>query len=347
MCTPLAGPLVSLSGPLKRNHGSLANDSGRSEANDATTSHKSLSVIDIALVVALSSALGAAYERRHLHARAVTRVILKLMLYVLVPFVGFVNLAHFHLSVGAGAGLVCSYAAMLLAGTLALLVGRDLLRLERPAVGALICTTIVANTGYVGFPMTLALLGPSALGSAVAFDALLGGPMLYVFAFAVGAAFCAHPTPAFKPNLATVIIRNPPLLGAAAGLLAPAALAPDALVNASHIVVAGLLPLGFFAVGVSLSATARDSGVRLLRRPDLAVAASVALRLAVAPLLLAVLRVTLVHVPSAYILQSAMPTGVNVLIVGHAYGLDERLIATTVAWTTAAVLGLGLVIVAA
>ena len=29
-----------------------------------------------------------------------------------------------------------------------------------------------------------------------------------------------------------------------------------------------------------------------------------------------------------------MPTGINTLIVGHAYGLDERQIATTVAWST-------------
>lgn len=29
-----------------------------------------------------------------------------------------------------------------------------------------------------------------------------------------------------------------------------------------------------------------------------------------------------------------MPTGINTLIVGHAYRLDERQIATTVAWST-------------
>jgi predicted permease len=38
-----------------------------------------------------------------------------------------------------------------------------------------------------------------------------------------------------------------------------------------------------------------------------------------------------------------MPSGINSLIVGHAYGLDQRLIATVIVWSTAAVLLIGLV----
>jgi predicted permease len=36
-----------------------------------------------------------------------------------------------------------------------------------------------------------------------------------------------------------------------------------------------------------------------------------------------------------------MPSGVNSLLVGHAFGLDQRLIATTIVWSTIAVLCLG------
>jgi hypothetical protein len=48
--------------------------------------------------------------------------------------------------------------------------------------------------------------------------------------------------------------------------------------------------------------------------------------------------------PAAYLLLAAMPTGVNALVVGHAYGLDQRLIATAIVWSTAAVLAAGLLI---
>jgi predicted permease len=41
-----------------------------------------------------------------------------------------------------------------------------------------------------------------------------------------------------------------------------------------------------------------------------------------------------VSVPDAYLLQSAMASGINTIIVGHIYGLDLRLAASTVAWST-------------
>jgi predicted permease len=303
-------------------------------------------MIFVALVVACSSLLGAAYERRNGSARSVVRVMLRLMLYVLVPFVAFVNLAHLQVTVDAGAALICSYVAVLFAGTTAWLFGRELLRLERPALGALICTTIVANTGYLGFPTTIALLGARNLGAAVAYDAVVSGPMLYLLGFGVGAAFAAQNVIAARPGVRAFVIRNPPLLAAVAGLLVPASLVPSDLVPASEIVVAALLPLGFFAVGVSLSAAARERGTRILRWPDVTTVAAVGLRLALAPLLLLGFGATIVHVPSAYVLESAMPTGINTLIVGHAYGLDERQIATTVAWSTVAGLAVGLVFAA-
>jgi predicted permease len=110
------------------------------------------------------------------------------------------------------------------------------------------------------------------------------------------------------------------------------------------VVVAVLLLLGFFAVGVHLSSERREDSAPLLERPDRRVGVAVALRLVAAPLILAGVAAPFVRLPSAYLLQAGMPTGINSLIVGHAYGLDQRLIATNVVWSTAIVLvaGLGL-----
>jgi predicted permease len=60
-------------------------------------------------------------------------------------------------------------------------------------------------------------------------------------------------------------------------------------------------------------------------------------RLALAPALLMLLAAPLIELPAAYRLMSAMPTGINAMVVSHAYGLDNRIVAEAVAWSTAIV----------
>jgi predicted permease len=303
-------------------------------------------LILVALAVVLSTSFGVLYERRSDGAQAAARRTLLLMLYVLVPFVSFVNIAHLHVTVGGGIGLGLAYVAIGGAGVAAWAIGRFWLRRGRPSIGALICGVIIVNTGYLGLPMTVALLGSKALSSAVAYDQLVGGPMLFLVGFGVGAAFGDRAGAGGWARVRAFLTRNPPLLAVIAGLLAPAALAPAPLVLASHLVVAGLLVLGFFAVGVNLSAERRRDAVALLAWPDRRVAVAVGLRMVAVPLLVAGVSTVVVALPTAYLLQAAMPTGVSSLIVGQAYGLDQHLIATIILWSTAAVLVAGLVIAA-
>jgi predicted permease len=145
-----------------------------------------------------------------------------------------------------------------------------------------------------------------------------------------------------RERFRSFITRNPPLLAVIAGLIAPASLAPPVLVKASHVVVALLLPLGFFAVGVNLSAERREDRAPLVERPDGRVAVAVGLRVCAVPLVLAGVSALIIRLPTAYLLQAAMPTGINSLIVGHAYGLEQRLIATIIVWSTSVVMLVGL-----
>jgi predicted permease len=301
-------------------------------------------LIFVALVAVVATAFGVTCERRFDGAPRAGRGVLTLMLYVLVPFVSFVNIAHLRLTTGAAAGLGLAYIAVGVAGFAAWALGHGWLRLSRPDLGALICTVIIVNSGYLGLPMTVALLGPRELSPAVAYDQLVGAPMLLLFGFGVGATFGAATGDSAALRLRAFVSRNPPLLAVIAGLIAPASLAPTVLVHASRLVVIALLPLGFFAVGINLSAERRQEGAPLLERPDRRVMMSVGLRLLVAPLVLAGISALIIRLPSAYVLQAAMPTGVNTLIVGHAYGFDLRFIATAIVWSTAAVLLIGLVI---
>lgn len=300
-------------------------------------------MVIVALAVLIAVAVGVSSERHTRRAPTLARPILQLMLYALVPFVSFVNVAHLHVTVAAGTGLVFAYIAIGVAGAAAGYAGRRL-RLSRPEIGALICSVILVNTGYLGLPMTVTLIGPRQLGTAIAYDQLVSGPMLFIAGFGVGAAFGSRAGEGARARARSFLVRNPPLLAVVAGLLAPASLAPSLLVHASRFVVAALLPLGFFVVGVNLSAERREDAAPLLEWPDRRVLIAVGLRLLVAPLLLTLVSATIVVLPRTYLLQAAMPSAINSLLVGHAYGLDQRLIATAIVWSTIATLIVGLVI---
>jgi predicted permease len=304
-------------------------------------------LIYVALAVVIATAIGITCEHRFAGARQMANRMLRVMLYVLVPFVSFVNIAHLRVTVGAGIGIAAAWVMIAVVGVSAYAIGRFGLRLADRELGALISTVVVVNTGYLGLPMAVALFHTRALGPAVAYDQLVSGPALPLLGFGVGAAFGTRSGQSQLARVRSFLTRNPPLVGVVAGLLAPPSLAPAPLPAISHIVVALLLALGFFAVGVHLASERREDSAPLLERPDRRVGVAVALRLVAAPLILAGLAglaAPFVRVPPAYLLQAGMPSGINSLIVGHAYGLDQRLIATIVVWSTAIVLvgGLGL-----
>ncbi len=298
-------------------------------------------MIVVALAVVAATSIGIISEHRFAGAPTLARRILRLMLYVLVPFVSFVNIAHLRVTVAGGVGLGFAYLMVAVEGLLAWAIGRFWLRVEPARLGAMICAVVVVNTGYLGLPMAVALLHSGQLASAVAYDQLVSGPSLFIIGFGVGAAF-GNVATSGRERVMAFLTRNPPLIAVVAGLIAPSSLAPAPLPAISHEVVDGLLVLGFFAVGIYLSSERREDGAPLLERPDGPVLAAVGVRMMIAPLFLIGLSTLIVRVPPAYLLQAAMPTGISSLIVGSAYGLDQRLIATIIVWATSAALVVGL-----
>ena len=300
-------------------------------------------MIAVAAAIVACTAAGVLAERRRgpLAVRA-ARGALDFMFFALIPFVTFFSLARLHLTSGVGIGIGLAYLELAAAGLLAWLLATRVLHLSRPATGSLLCVVVLANTGYLGLPLSAALLGSGALTAAIAFDSLVSGPMFYLGGFAIGAAFGDHDE-GVRARLARLFLRNPPLVSAIAGLLAPTALAPHALVDVAHGAVWGLLALGFFALGVNLAAEAEEGALAFPPPFTRPVAAAVVLRLALAPALLAGLAALVIRVPHAYLLQAAMPSGINSLVIGHAYRLDLRLASAALAWTTAIVLAGALV----
>ena len=295
-------------------------------------------LLTLVLMVA-GAAVGIESERRRpREAVALARKLLLVMLYVLVPPVIFFNLAAASISVDNAVGIGIALVNMGLVGVAVWFVAARLLKLGRPQTGAVICAVIVANTTYLGYPLTVALLGRDHLSTGVLFDVLVGGPTLMVGAFGVGAAFGTKAGEGMGARVRTFFTRNPPLYAAVLGLLAPKALAPSVLVDASQVLAVAILPLGFFAVGATLAEGAGKGELPLPPPMSRPVALATGGRLVLAPALLMLLSAPLIDLPSAYRLMSAMPTGINALVVSHAYGLDNRIVAETITWSTAIVI---------
>jgi hypothetical protein len=295
-----------------------------------------LGVLLTIAVIAIAAAGGVAAELRWPdRAASFTRRLLVVSLYTLVPFVVFFNLARAELNADVGIGLALGWIGVLTAAALAWIIGERLLRLPRAATGAVIVCTVVPNSGYLGYPLTASLLGFDAIGEAVVYDIFVAAPSLLLLAFAVGAAFGERAGETVGQRVVAFFTRNPPLYAAIAGLLVPDALAPDALVDVSRGAVVALLPIGFFAVGAILAEEAEEGYLRLGSPLSPPVATAVALRMAVAPGILLLLSLPLIDLPGPYLLLAAMPAGINTLLVAHVYGLDLRLTAQAVAWSTA------------
>jgi predicted permease len=292
-------------------------------------------LLTVAAIV-ISGTAGVAAERRWpAGAVGLARRALVLSLYTLIPFVVFFNLARVHFTADLGGGLIVGWAAILIAAVLAWIAGARLLGLAPPGTGTLICGTVVPNSGYLGYPLTASLLGFHALGQAVIYDEVVVGPCLLLIAFGIGASFGTRAGTGTRERLVAFFTRNPPLYAAIAALLVPDSLAPDGLVDASRVAVIALLPIGFFAVGAVLAEEVEEKRVELGSPFDPPVSAAILLRLAIAPGLLLLLSLPFIDLPGPYLLLAAMPCGINTLLVAHVYGLDSRLAAQAVAWTTA------------
>lgn len=297
-----------------------------------------MGILLIAAAIVAAVAVGVWAERRWpLGAGIAARRSLTSMLYFLIPPLIFFNLTASEIDLEHGTGLGLGLVAISLAALLAWWIASRFLGLARHRTGAVVSAVLCMNTGYLGYPLTVALLGRDELPTAVLYDVLVSGPSLLLGAFAVGAAFGTKAGEGPRERVRAFFTRNPPLYAAIAGLLAPEALAPGWAVDVSQLLIVAILPIGFFAVGATLAENAEHGELPMpppLTRP---VAVTLVVRLALAPALLILLAAPFIDLPTAYLLLAAMPTGLNSMVVAHAYGLDMEITAEAVTWSTAIV----------
>lgn len=296
-------------------------------------------IITFAVVAAM--ALGAFARSRSERPDRMVTIGLDVVMLVFIPLIGFAYATRLELDASTVLGIVAGYAVIATVGVLAWQITDRYLHLTRAQQGGVVLAAVLANTGYLGLPVSLTLLPRAEFPGSIAWDSLISQPMALLIAPFIAAAFSeTHRGEAHVgAQLLAVMRRAPAIPALVIGLLVPPAWVPHVVLDLATWCVYAILPVGFFAVGVTLMRL-RDSGERAPRK---AVALAILLRNVTAPALFLLLGLLLLPDASrAFALQAAMPCGLNALVVGHAFDLDRGLIATAIAWSTGIVLAVAL-----
>lgn len=299
-------------------------------------------ILIVATMVVFGVLGGIFAHRRPERSDEFAKRLMDLVLWVIIPPVLFFNLAHYEFTVQTAQALGVSWLGNLLLVGVAFAAAHRL-PLTPPQIGAFICCAVMGNTAYLGYAFSAAALGSDQLETAIIFDIVVMLPSLIFIAFSISAAYGTYsegPRERFK----SYFTRNPLLFTAALALIAPDSLSPEWARELTHYLVYTILPLGFFAVGIIVRHESELDKVSFPPPLTPPVALSSALKLGFLPLFLVAMNLWVTKIPTAYILQAMMPTGLNNLLLANNYGLDRKLTASIIVWTTLVIAVVGVAI---
>jgi hypothetical protein len=206
-----------------------------------------------------------------------------------------------------------------------------LLQLQAPRKGGFLLAASLGNTGYLGYPLTAAVLGGAALPFAVFYDVF--GTVLQLVLVGIPVARRTVNAPSGGWRLVVrELLTFPALIAAVIGLLATDVSIPVPVMEWLGLLAKMVAPLIMLSVGISLRPRAVAKSA-----PQLAVLAGV--KLIVGPVLVLVLGRLLGLLPvvlDTAVLQAGMPSMMLTLAIGERFGLDDEFIASAVFVTTAA-----------
>jgi predicted permease len=279
--------------------------------------------------VLLLVGIGMALRHFGVLQRGDSKVLNGVIVYVALPALIFTSVAAAPLSVelvrAAGIAWVVSLVGLSVAWELA-----HVLRLSPRTAGGFVLAATLGNTGYLGYPIVQALLGPGALPAAVFYDVFGTVAVLFTLGIAVAARYGEHEGrinvikelftfPAMIALLAALAFRLLPLPAAVSGTV----------MDWTAIAAKMAVPLIMVSLGVSLDLSALRgtlkslaalAGVKLLLLPAIAVAVAVMTRDTAGIRVLA--------------LQAGMPSMMLALVVGERFKLDTAFIAGAILVTT-------------
>lgn len=280
-----------------------------------------------ALVLAML-ALGYLFQRLRVLPGDAAQTLNLVVLYVCLPAAVLRYVPRLHVE-PALLGVIA--VAWLLLGATVLLVAASSrwLRLRRDEHAVLLLTVGLANTSFLGYPLTRALVGEHALPYAVVYDQFGTFLMLSTFGLWVLARYGGEHSPSPR-DMALRMVKFPPLWALLVAFTVMPAQPPQWIAIGLQRLSDALLPLAMLTIGLS---------VRLaLPRDELKpLAAGLLLKLVAMPAL-ALLLVPLLGLqgPMARttVLEAAMPSMVTAGALAIAHGLAPRLAAAMVGYGT-------------
>ena len=204
------------------------------------------------------------------------------------------------------------------------------LRLPREIVGGFILASALGNTGYIGYPITAALLGVKELPEAIFYDVFGTVGALVLVGLLVAQHYGSnHET---RVNPLRELFTFPAVIALALALLVRPFAVPELVSNGLGLLANMVAPLILLSVGLSLRA-------RTIGRAAVPLAALTVLRLLVAPAIAFAIGTVVLGAGASLhvaVLEAGMPAMMLALVVGERFGLDADFIASAIFVTTAA-----------
>lgn len=205
---------------------------------------------------------------------------------------------------------------------------------RRPTQGSFVLSSMVGNTGYLGYPIVLALVGSQYFAWALFYDML--GTMLGAYGLGVVLASHYGDSTESRWKLLQAMVYNPTLASFLAGLWLHDAALPPLLQTGLKAAAWGCISLSLVLIGMRLSQLTSLRSVKLA-------SVSLGIKMLVVPLVLGSL-VTLLGMTGApriiLVLQMAMPPAFATLVITEAYNLDRELAVTSLALGSLSLLAL-------
>jgi hypothetical protein len=184
---------------------------------------------------------------------------------------------------------------------------------------------MLGNTGYLGFPITLALVGEKYFGWAIFYDMLGTTIGAYGLGVLLAARF-GRESPSYQ-QLVQALLQNPALWSLGFGLGFRQVPLPELVEHVLQGLAWGAIALSLVLIGMRLSQL--DSWSNLKQA-----SVSVVIKMLVIPLILGIglLQLGITGLPLLVIvLQAAMPPAFATLVIAEVYDLDRDLTVTALA----------------
>jgi len=254
----------------------------------------------------------------HVESRSLGRVVF----YIFSPVLIFDILIKNKLNLKEAAGVVgFTIAIILVMGVLTYVLG-TLLKIEKPALIAILITSMFANTGNYGLPLVSFAFGDAALPYASIY--FITTTTLF---YTLGVLIASLGHMSIK-EAALGLFKIPTLYAVAIAVLINAwsVTIPAPIFRAVELAAGGTIPLMLILLGVELSRVELSANLRALQL-------SVVLRLLIAPLgafLLAALFGFKGPVRQGAVIQASMPGMVSATVLATEYQLDSKLVTAVI-----------------